>query len=80
MRIRLELSEQAHSTVKEEAIRLREENEQLRRELDVLREDTGAPGPLAPGDESPPYGTSRQEAQESLQRRRSWWREFFGLE
>jgi hypothetical protein len=28
-----------------------------------------------------PYGTSRQEAEESLQpRKRSWWREFFGME
>ena len=26
------------------------------------------------------YGTSRQEAEDSLQRRPSWWRRFFGLE
>ena len=26
------------------------------------------------------YGTSRQEAEESLQRRSSWWRRFFGFE
>jgi len=26
------------------------------------------------------YGTSAQEAEESLQRRTSWWRRFFGLE
>ncbi len=34
-----------------------------------------------PKPESPLYGTSRQEAEDSLQRReRSWWRRFFGLE
>ena len=34
-----------------------------------------------PQPESPIYGTSRQEAEDSLQRReRSWWRRFFGLE
>jgi hypothetical protein len=26
------------------------------------------------------YGTSAQEAEDSLQRRTSWWRRFFGLE
>ncbi len=43
-----------------------------------------APGPLeatgAPeSGEGAPYGTSRQEAEDSLQRRPSWWRKFFGL-
>src|ERR687897_1735253 len=38
MRIRLELSEQAQSTVEEEARQLREENERLRQELEALRE------------------------------------------
>ncbi len=95
MRIRLELTEQAQSTIQEqarkiqeEARQLREENEQLRQELEALREprelserveeamDRGDDGP----DEGAPYGTSRQEAQDSLQRRPSWWRRFFGLE
>src|SRR5215212_9588160 len=31
-------------------------------------------------DEHTVYGTSRQEAEESLQRRSSWWRRFFGFE
>jgi hypothetical protein len=31
-------------------------------------------------DEHTLYGTSRQEAEESLQRRSSWWRRFFGFE
>jgi Helix-turn-helix domain len=43
MRIRLELSEQAHSTVEEEARRLREEIERLRLELEALRGSRGAP-------------------------------------
>jgi hypothetical protein len=30
--------------------------------------------------EGPSYGTSPQEAQDSLQRRPSWWRKFFGFE
>ena len=89
MRIRLQLSEQAQSTVEEEARRLREENEQLRQELEALRgaressetvlEDpylTHAP----PTPENTLYGTSAQEAEESLQRRSSWWRRFFGFE
>jgi hypothetical protein len=99
MRIRLELSEQAHSTVEEEARRLREEIERLRLELEALRGSRGAPetaseqsysthAPTRPempiSDEAEPgapYGTSRQEAEESLQpRKRSWWREFFGME
>ena len=33
-----------------------------------------------PTPEHPIYGTSRQEAEESLQRRSSWWRRFFGFE
>lgn len=39
-------------------------------------EATGAPE----SDEGAPYGTSRQEAQDSLQRRPSWWKRFFGFE
>jgi predicted nuclease with TOPRIM domain len=93
MRIRLELTEQAQSTVEEEAKRLREENEQLRRELEALKETRESPeptpeSPTAPREEWPQghegetYGTSAQEAEESLQRRseRSWWRRFFGFE
>jgi len=102
MRIRLELTEQAQSTVEEEAKRLREENEQLRHELEALRgaresprtaseefHDTHAP-PIPEqsvkrpeSEEHTLYGTSRQEAEESLQgrsERPSWWRRFFGFE
>jgi excisionase family DNA binding protein len=82
-------------------LRVEEENEQLRQELEALREPRESPqtppeefhGTHAPpisehpvtrreSDEHPLYGTSRQEAEESLQRRseRSWWRRFFGFE
>ena len=37
MRTRLEITEQAQSTIEEEAKRLREENEQLREELEAER-------------------------------------------
>jgi predicted nuclease with TOPRIM domain len=101
MRIRLELTEQAQSTVEEEARRLREENERLRQELQALQEARESPetatedpylthAPPTPehpatrpeSEEGPLYGTSAQEAEESLQRRseRSWWRRFFGFE
>ena len=91
MRIRLELTEQAQSTVEEEARRLREENDQLRRELEALREprespETASESPAASREEWPlghageTYGTSAQEAEDSLQRRSSWWRRFFGFE
>ena len=101
MRIRLQLTEQAQSTVEEEARRLREENERLRKELQVLRgaresPETATEDPYLthapPTPEQPVerpesekailYGTSTQEAEESLQRRseRSWWRRFFGFE
>ena len=95
MRIRLQLSEQAQSTVEDEARRLREENERLRQELEALREARES-SQTVPEDpyltHAPPtpehpeslehtlYGTSRQEAEDSLQRRSSWWRRFFGFE
>jgi hypothetical protein len=43
---------------------------------DTASEATGA----AESDEDGPYGTSSQEAEDSLQRRPSWWKRFFGLE
>ena len=79
MRIRLELSEQAHSTVEEEVRRLREENERLRRELDTLREATEAPETASeePGrGDVPPEGQGQHHPVE----RPSWWRRFFGFE
>src|SRR5215210_5797482 len=85
MRVRLQLSEQAQSTVEEEARRLREENEQLRQELEALREARESPEtdsedpylthappkPDYPVEHATPplYDTSAEEAEESLQRR-----------
>ena len=88
-RTRLELTEQAQSTIQEqarkiqeEARQLREENDQLRRELEALREprespETASERPAASREEWPlghageTYGTSAQEAEDSLQRRSS---------
>jgi regulator of replication initiation timing len=75
MRVRLELTERAQSTIQEqarkiqeEAQQLREENEQLRQKLEALRVTREA----AESAEGGPYGTSRQEAEDSLQRHSSW--------
>jgi hypothetical protein len=82
-RVRLELTEQAQSSLEEElaAERVRREQaelerDQLRRMLEASSEATGA----AQSAEGALFGTSPQEAQESLQRRSSWWRKFFGFE
>jgi len=80
MRIRLELSEQAHSTVEEEARRLREENERLRQELEALREGreypkTAAEEPSKTHDDVPPEGQGQEEPP---QRRSRLHRFFFG--
>lgn len=48
--------------------------------IEAPPEATGAPEAATESGEGAPYGTSRQEAQDSLQRRHSWWRRFFGLE
>jgi hypothetical protein len=45
--------------------------------IEAPPEATGA----SESDEGAPFGTSRQEAQDTLQRgERSWWRKFFGFE
>ena len=74
MRIRLELSEQAQSTVEEEARRLREENERLRQELEALSETLETPETAS--DEADNGTTPPPEKPEPSQRR-SWWRRFF---
>jgi aspartate/methionine/tyrosine aminotransferase len=48
--------------------------------IEAPQEATGAPEAATESGEGAPYGTSRQEAQDSLQRRHSWWRRFFGFE
>jgi len=75
MRIRLELSEQAHSSVEEEARRLREENERLRQELEDLREaQEGDPETLASANTEEGQGVEAPLRQEH----RPWWRRWFG--
>ena len=75
MRIRLELSEQAHSSVEEEARRLREENERLRQELEDLREaQEGDPETLASANTEEGQGVETPLRQEH----RPWWRRWFG--
>jgi excisionase family DNA binding protein len=60
------------------------ERDKLAAELEALREPREyASDPLgsSESDEGAPYGTSPQEADESLLRRRSsWWRRFFGFD
>ena len=92
-RVRLELTEQAQSSVEEELAVERVRREQAELERDELRrmlEASSEPteGPETPSEErysthAPPegYGTSPREAEESLHpRERSWWRRFFGFE
>jgi len=55
MRMRLQITEQAQSTVEEEARRLREENEQLRQELEALRGVRGSAETAGPAED--PYIT-----------------------
>ena len=89
LRIRLELTERAQSTLEEEleeANLRREEVEQelaeLRRRVDHASEPSDAPQVAA----KKPDRTAPQSAAEAPQegaeqpRRRSWWREFFGFE
>jgi hypothetical protein len=71
-RVREELG--AERVRREQAEREREE---LRRQLEERSE---APGASETATEGAPYGTSPPEAQDSLQRRPSWWRRFFGFE
>jgi hypothetical protein len=99
-RVRLELTERAESSLRADLQREREradrlegervrreqaerERDELRRRLEALQEQPGA----YEGHEGEHFGTSPQEAEESLQetsqrseQRTSWWRRFFGFE
>jgi hypothetical protein len=85
-RVRLELTEQAQSSLEEELATERVRREQAERERDELRqilesrsEATGAPETAS----EEPYSTHAPpegQGQQGPPRRRSWWREFFGLE
>jgi hypothetical protein len=91
LRVRLELTERAQSTLEderrqalqelEEERRLREEaerqREDLRRELEALREAQEAPETVEEASEGAEPHPSTGEVQEGVQRR-SWWRRVFG--
>jgi hypothetical protein len=88
-RVRLELTEQAQSSLGKELAAEKLRREQAERERDELRlllEDVSeAPGaPETPAEESGRRGSTPEEEQppsnEAPERKRSWWREFFGLE
>ena len=88
-RVRLELTEQAQSSLEEELATERVRREQAERERDELRQilesRSEATGALETSSEEPystthaaPEGQGQQEP--SQRRKRSWWRDFFGLE
>jgi hypothetical protein len=91
-RVRLELTEQAASTVRaqlEEERRRREEVErerdELRRELEALREMSPREAPVSPGPKETSTGASggplepSERPQEPVRvRARSWWKRYFG--
>jgi Helix-turn-helix domain len=84
LRIRLELTEQAQSTLQEELIEERRRREEAERERDELRQKLYAPREAPEASETVKEETERAEphpatgrAQESVQRR-SWWRRVFG--
>jgi chromosome segregation ATPase len=83
LRIRLELTEKAQSTLEDdlaEERRLREEaereREDLRRKLEALREPPQGAGTLEEAPERAQPQSAAGEAQEAAQR--PWWRRVFG--
>jgi Helix-turn-helix domain len=83
LRIRLELTEKAQSTLEDdlaEERRLREESEReredLRRKLEALREPLQGAGTLDEAPERAQPQSASGEAQEAVQR--PWWRRVFG--
>jgi hypothetical protein len=79
-RVRLELTEQAQSTLEEQLATERQRREQAERERDELRLELERPPELRDVPETVPEGTARgevpPEAQEATQRR-SWLHRFF---
>jgi hypothetical protein len=82
-RVRLELTEQAQTSLEEELASERRRREEAERERDELRKRVEVPSePLETperGSEDTTKGAVPQRQQEPSERR-SWWREFFGLE
>jgi len=86
-RVRLEITERAESTLREELAeerRLREEaergREDLRRELEALREARGSPETVEEAPESPNPHSATRGGQADTHRPRSgpWWRRIIG--
>jgi hypothetical protein len=82
-RIRLELTEQAQSTLQEELIEERRRREEAERERDDLRRELFPPGEARESPETaeeeperPEPHPATVESQESVQR--PWWRRVFG--
>ena len=73
MRTRLELTERTHSTAEEEAKRLKQENERLRKELAAVQNNTSSEGFVRRGVFSRRRGFFR-----NLQRVSSFRRKLFG--
>jgi hypothetical protein len=82
-RVRLELTEQAQTSLEEELATERRRREEAERERDELRQRVEVPSEpreaTEKGSEETTKGEATQEPQKSSERR-SWWRAFFGLE
>ena len=82
-RVRLELTEQAQTSLEEELATERRRREEAERERDELRQRVEVPSEpreaTEKGSEETTKGEVTQEPQKSSERR-SWWRAFFGLE
>jgi hypothetical protein len=91
LRVRLQLTEQAQSTIEERSRRAEEEladerrrreaaereREDLRRELEALREARESPEGPGPAEDSTPTPEGPREGAQAPERR-SWWRRVFG--
>jgi Helix-turn-helix domain len=95
LRVRLELTERAQSTLEDERRRALEElaearrrqeeiereRDELRRELDALKEGgEDAPEAAEPGSGTPAPPDPGGEAQEPAEDRRGWFKRFFGID
>jgi predicted RNase H-like nuclease (RuvC/YqgF family) len=86
LRIRLELTERAQSTLEAElaeANRRREEAEreldELRRQLEAREESPESPGSPTPTESTTDAGGEAQEAAERQEERKGWFRRYFGF-
>jgi Helix-turn-helix domain len=82
-RVRLELTEQAQSTLKEELAEERRRREDTERERDELRLRLEEPMNLSYVPDTTAEGTGKGDVAPELQehaQRRSWWRRFFGFD